>query len=218
MASEGERDGTDGVDSAWPDGVRSAVRGGGRAGGAVGGAARRAGQARDALHGHDGLPSHRRRSTAGGRSSRASSKRSDTRSTGRTAPSTARGDDELQQRGQEPADLHGREPRALRRDRAAQHVLEVRAAATCRARCCERPQKAAIIKYVQNGGGIAGDPQRDRHGRRAVRPGTGGTATARTPSSARRCPATRRRTPRQRRAPCRSPTTNHLSTKDLPDT
>ena len=45
-------------------------------------------------------------------------------------------------------------------------------------------QKAAIIKYVQNGGGIAGvHNATDRAP--SSRPGTGGTATARTPPSAR---------------------------------
>ena len=91
--------------------------------------------------------------------------------------------DELQQRGQEPADLHGREPRALRRDRDAEHVLEVR----------RRQPAGPAARATAEGRDHQVRPERRRHRRRsttrptpapASRSGTGGTAAARTPSSA----------------------------------
>ena len=126
------------------------------------------------------------------------------------------GADELQQRGQEPADLHGREPRALRRDRAAEHVVVV-AGGNRRARCSTDPQKNAIIKFVQNGGGIAAihNATDAGAGQSIWDWWDGGAELRRRHDHAR---SRRRRTPPATRRRCRSADPNHLSTKDLPDT
>ena len=94
-------------------------------------------------------------STAAGRSSRASSRRSATRSTGRTATSSAPAHDATATTRTRTRGSSRREPRALRRGRDAEHVVEVRRRQPAGPAARGRRRRTRSSSYVQNGGGIA---------------------------------------------------------------
>ena len=167
-----------------------------------------------AVHGHDRLPSH-------GRHQQRSPVRPERR--WRRLGYTVEWEDctnnggaanELQQRRQEPAHLHGHEPRALRRDRVPEHV--VRAGGNRPARCWDDAAEERDHQVHAERRRHHGHPQRDGHRRRRIRVGLVGRQQ---PELHGRHHHGRPRgdEPERNVATGAGRRPNHLSTKDLPD-
>ena len=175
-----------------------------------------AGQARHALHGHDRLPAHGRDQR------RAPDHPEQLEALGytvdwedcdqqRAAPARTTATTRTRIRGSSRTRTC-----ALRRDRDAEHVVVVRGrqlAGSAAAGATEGRDHQVRPERRRH----RGDPQRDGPGARGSRPGTGGTATARTRSSASPMPGHAATNPTGNIATVQVADPNHLSTKDLPD-
>ena len=146
-------------------------------------------------------------STAVVPSSRPPSRPPATRSTGRTAPTTAARATNCDNANKNPRIFTDDEPRPLRRDRSTERVgRAARPLVVGRPEGVDHQVRPERRRHRRH-------PQRDRHGHHRRRRGTGGTATTPTPSSARRCGATRRPTSTtSRRSRSRTTTTSPRAT------
>ena len=169
------------------------------------------------LHRHHRLPPHRRRSTTAGRSVQAALEAA--RLHGRL------GGLHRQRRRRRPtattptrtrAIFTDDEPRAVRRDRLPERLRLFSGTGGTPGPLWNDAAEGGDHQVRPERRRHRGDPQRDRHGRRRRRPGTGGTATTRTRSSARTMPGHARPTNNNRDGQVADH--NHLSTRDLPDT